>query len=251
MEVELKILNDKLDKILALLESNFSNSSFIDREQSEEIGILMGALANAQGSYKKLIPNEEYAGGKYANLDAILLATREALSKNKIAFLQRKRLLDEGSGAALLRTYLCHESGQFTSTTTRVFSGKTDRATGNTQEIHKRLEAMMILGIAPSEGDPIAFDDNGGEQEENQIVESIKAGEASRAKVADPNSVITKAQYNELVIALGNYDEIAENIMKLYKIETLADLPREVYHDALAKIRRIRKTAEDYENRKK
>jgi hypothetical protein len=132
-----------------------------------------------------------------------------------------------------------------------VFSGKTDRATGNTQEIHKRLQALMILGIAPSEGDPIAFDDNGGEQEEDQIVESIKSGEASRSKVTDPNSVITKAQYNEIIISLGSYDEIAENIMKLYKIESLADLPREVYHDALAKIRRIKKTAEDYENRKK
>jgi hypothetical protein len=218
-------------------------------EQSGEIGILMGALAKAQGSYKKLIPNEKSAQGKYANLEAILDATRESLSKNAIAFVQRVKLLDEGSGAALLRTFLCHESGQFTSSTTRVVTGKTDRATGNTLEIHKRLQAMMILGIAPSKNDPVAFDDDGGEQEEDQLVESIVKLE--RVTSVDPSSVITKSQYNELLIALADNELIAENIMKTYKIETLADLPKEVYHDALAKVRRIKKAEDEYSRRKK
>lgn len=244
MESE-KVL-EKLTRILDLLENGSKN---YDLEQSPEIGILMGALAKAQGAYKKLIPNEKSARGKYANLEAILAATREALSKNSIAFIQRVKLLDEGSGAALLRTFLCHESGQFTSSTTRVFSGKTDRATGNTLEIHKRLQAMLILGIAPSENDPIAFDDDGGEQEEDQLVESIIKLEKPTS--VDPNSVINKSQYNELLIALGDNELIAENIMKLYKIETLADLPKEIYHEALAKVRRIKKAEEEYARRKK
>jgi hypothetical protein len=130
-----------------------------------------------------------------------------------------------------------------------VVTGKTDRATGNTLEIHKRLQAMMILGIAPSKNDPVAFDDDGGEQEEDQLVESIVKLE--RVTSVDPSSVITKSQYNELLIALADNELIAENIMKTYKIETLADLPKEVYHDALAKVRRIKKAEDEYSRRKK
>ncbi len=242
--METKEILEKLDNILELLGS-FSP----DQEQSKDIGTLMGALAKAQGSYKRLVPNERSAQGPYANLEAILVATREALSKNAIAFLQRTKLLDEGSGASLLRTYLCHESGQFTSTTVRTITGKTLRETGNALETHKRSEALNILGLAPSGCDPILFDDDGGEEEESKLVESIIKLE--KPSSIDPNSVITKAQYNELMIALGNDELTAKSIMKLYKIETLADLPKEVYHEALAKIRRIKKAEEEYSRRKK
>jgi len=243
-------ISEKILEKLELLTSLLDNKN-LEKAQSDEIGILLGALSKAQGAYKRLIPNEVCASGKYANLEAILLAIRPAFADNALSFYQRIILLDEGSGAALLKTFIGHESGQFTSTTARVFVGRTDRATGNTTEIHKRLQAMLILGIAPTPGDPIAFDDNGGEQEEDVLVQTIVSGESKRNKVSDPSSVITKSQYNELIISLGEYDDIAKNIMITYKIETLADLPKEVYHDALAKIRRIRRTAEDYENRKK
>jgi hypothetical protein len=249
-EITLVELNAKLDSILALLGSHpwESNPQEQYKTQSDELGLIAGALAKAQGSYKKLIPNEESANGPYANLEAIRLATGPALSENNIAFYQRVILLDKGSGAALIITYLLHDSGQFISTATRVFSGKTDRATGNTQEIHKRLQAMMLCGIAPSKNDPIAYDDDGGEQEEERLIEGLKK---PQTKTLDPNAVVTKDRYNDLLIELDGYETIAENIKETYKIETLADLPNEVYHDALAKIRRIKRTTEDYERRKK
>ena len=72
----------------------------------------MGAIAKAQGNYKRLIPNEDSSVGKFANLQAILDATRESLSANAVSFFQYIQLLDEGSGAALLHTVLGHDSGQ-------------------------------------------------------------------------------------------------------------------------------------------
>jgi ERF superfamily len=239
-----KIILEKLDKILELLLKKPSTTN-----RSDDIGLLIGALSKAQGSYKKLIPNETYPGGKYANLEAILDAVKDALSLNGLSFYQNIQLLDEGSGAALLITILGHESGQWISSTARVFTGKTDRATGNTYENHKRLHALMLLGIAPSTGDPIAFDDNGGEQEEEQLIEKLVRPPITRT--VDPNDVITKDQHNEILIALGDYEDLAKSVKDTYKIDTLADLPREVYHDALAKIRRVRRTTEDYERRKK
>lgn len=238
-------LLEKINRILELLEKKPTQTP----PRSPEIGTLVGALSKAQGTYKRPIPNEEAATGKFANLESILFSVRESLSTNGLGFYQTIELLDEGSGAALLRTILGHESGQYISSSARVFTGKTDRATGNTYEIHKRLHALMILGVAPSEGDPVCFDDNGGEQEEEHLIEAIKSPKKERK--IDTNQVINKDRYNELIIAIGDYEDIAESIMQTYKIDTLADLPNEVYHDALAKIRRIIRTTEDYENRKK
>lgn len=233
-----------MDKILTFLETKSKN-----KYRSDEIGILYGALAIAQGKYKKLVPNEESASGKYANLEAILRAVTPSLSEQKLTFYHYIELLDEGSGAALLITVLGHESGQYISSSARVMTGKTDRATGNTYEIHKRLHALMILGIAPSSNDPVAFDDDGGEQQEEQMIERIK--NPKLGKVIDPNKVISKDLYTNLMIELDGYEEIVQDIMNIYKIDTLADMPQEVYQDALAKIRRIRKANEDYEKRKK
>ena len=129
--------------------------------RSTEINEIMGALAKAQGNYKRLVANQNAPGGKFANLQAILEAVRESLSENGLGFFQFIELLDEGSGGALLKTTIGHESGQYISSCARVVAGKTERQTGNIYEIHKRLHALMILGIAPSDNDPIAFDDNG------------------------------------------------------------------------------------------
>lgn len=239
----MELVLEKLNKVIELLEKKSYDT------RSPEIGLLIAALSKAQGSYKRPTPNEEVATGKFANLQAILDAVKEPLANNGLGFYQYIDLLDEGSGAALLRTILGHESGQYISSSARVFTGKTDRATGNTYEIHKRLHALMILGIAPSDGDPVAFDDNGGEQDEEQVIQALK--KPPRVKQVDPNAVVTKDRYNDLMIELDGYESVAESIMQTYKIDTLADLPNEVYHDALAKIRRIKRTAEDYERRKK
>jgi hypothetical protein len=246
--MEAAAVPDQFLKILAALEELKTILKSFSMPRSPEIGFLLGALAKAQGCYKVLVTNEEAASGKFANLEAILFAVKDALSDNGLALYQYLELQDEGSGAALLKTILGHESGQYISSTARVFSGKTDRATGNSYEIHKRLHALMLLGIAPSSCDPIAFDDDGGEQEEEVVVERIKN---PKKKMVDPNAVITKDRYDQLLAELDNYTDIAESIMSTYKIDTLADLPNEVFHDALSKVRRIKKTAEDYENRKK
>src|SRR5215470_12553203 len=84
-----------------------------NESRSTDINLIAGALAKAQGSYEPLVANEEGKGGKFANLQAILLATRKALSDNGIALHQYRQFLDEGSGASILRTVLLHESGQW------------------------------------------------------------------------------------------------------------------------------------------
>lgn len=229
-------LSKKLDK--------FPESS-INRYQSEKIDLIMAALSKAQGGYKKLVPNELTIDGRFANLEAILDSCRAALSDNEISFFQYIELQDEGSGAALLKTTLGHSSGQWISSFARVISGKTDRQTGNNYETHKRLNALMLLGIAPSKYDPIAFDDNGLEQSEEVLVDTLRKPKENRLKEYR-QEVINKDNYNELLIAIGDNMEILKDILSVYGITTLADLPKEEYHKTLDKIRKIRRTEEDY-----
>lgn len=218
--------------------------------RSTEINAIMGALAKAQGSYKPLIANQDCPGGKFANLQAILDSVRESLSTNALGFFQFIELLDEGSGAALLKTTLGHESGQYIASCTRVMAGKTDKQTGRIYEVHKRLHALMLLGIAPSDNDPIAFDDDGEMMAEQHLISEIRKPNAPEKKELDFNDVINKHQYEELLIELSGFEKLAKNIMETYDISTLADLPASEYHAARSKILKIKRTEEEYARRK-
>lgn len=221
--------------------------------RSQEINNIMLALATAQGNYRPLVANTRTPGGKYANLQAILDSVRDALSSNGLGFYQYVELLDEGSGAALLWTVLGHESGQYVRSCARVFTGKTDRQTGNIYEIHKRFHALMVLGIAPSDHDPVAFDDNGAELADFQVLEQLKKP-TNYAKASDQSDYIERIsndQYNDLLIELEGYPDIAKGVMDTYAIDTLADLPKEQYHQAANKVRLIKKRHQDYLSRER
>jgi len=214
--------------------------------RSDNINQIMGALAKAQGLYKPLVANQDAPGGKFANLQAILAAVREALSSNEIGFFQFQELLDEGSGASLLKTVLGHSSGQYIASCARVIPGKTERQMGNSFEIHKRFHALMLLGIAPSDNDPIAFDDNGEIIAEQNLISELRKPDSPSSPVIDRTDVINKVQYDELMIVLDGYEKIAKDIMETYGITTIADLPASEYHKAQSRIRRIRNTQEEY-----
>jgi hypothetical protein len=218
--------------------------------RSAEINEIMGALSTAQGSYISLVANQECSKRKFANLQAILLAVRESLASNGLGFYQYIELLDEGSGAALLKTTIGHKSGQYISSCARVVTGRTDRQTGNTYEVHKRLHALMLLGIAPSDNDPIAFDDNGEMMAEEQLISSLRKPDSLEKEEIDRNDVINKHQYEELLIELSGFEKIAKDIMEVYDIRTLADLPASEYHRARSKILKIKRTQEEYSRKR-
>jgi|SRR5579859_3615956 hypothetical protein len=216
----------------------------MNRYRSDDIDLIMGSLAKAQGSYKQLIPNEQAAGGMFANLHAILNAVKDALSTNGISFYQNIELLDEGSGAALLWTQLAHASGQYISSCTRIIQGATFKETFNMVEAYRRVNAMLLLGIAPSGKDPLLYDDNGASQAEKVHLKNSKAlKNPDKPHVTEP---VSSEEYQELIWELEGFPEIAQNLQEFYDIKTLADLPRSEYYNAKAKIRKIKKVHEDY-----
>ena len=172
------------------------------------------------------------------------IACRPALKANKLSFRQYLELEDAGTGAKLLKTVIGHASGQWLASYERVVPGKTDRETGNRVETYKRIQAKMLLGVSDSGNDPIALDDNGALQAENILIEALKKPNEYKPK-AYSKEVITKDNYNELLITLGDDDVILEDVKQKFGIESLADLPKEKYHETLAEIRRIQQVARD------
>ena len=213
--------------------------------RSEQIDLISDALAIAQGSYKVLVPNVDASGGPYANLQAILDATREALSKNKLAFYRITELLDEGTGAQLLKTTISHGSGQFISSAARVVSCPTFKETFNALEVIGRSQASLLLGIAPSPNDPMLKDDNGAEQLEKVVLHNIRKPEEAknRSEFAD---TISKEQYDNLMYELEGFPEIARGIQIKYGKDTLADLPKDVYYKVETEVRKIKATHNEY-----
>ncbi len=219
-----------------------------NKYRSEEINELMTAMSKAQGEYKVLVPNEDVAGGKIANLTAILEATRQALSENGLTFFQNIELLDEGSGASLLWTVIAHSSGQFHRSCSRIIQENTFRETFQAIERYKRLNALMLLGIAPTGLDPLMFDDNGIEEADKQLVKQIK-NPANKPK-SQHVEMITKAEYDGLMFDLEGYAEIAKVIQEKYDIKTIADLPRTEIWNVKEHIRRVRTMYEEEKNRR-
>ena len=104
----------------------------------------------------------------------------------------------------------------------------------------------MLLGIAPSDNDPIAFDDNGEMMAENHLIASLRKPDSPQKEEIDHNDVINAHQYSELLIELNGFEKIAKDIMETYDIRTLADLPATEYHKARSKILKIKRTQEEY-----
>jgi hypothetical protein len=202
--------------------------------RSEAIDKIAAALAKAQGSYLELRTDTPSAGGDYASLRATLKATRKGLSENSLSFYQYEDIKEEGSGASLLVSVLMHESGQWISSMTRIIPGETDRATGFHIETKKRQQAQSVLGIAPSDNDPDAQDDNGTEQFDAHLAKELKR--PSKDRKLDKNIPISKEQYTLLMDILGNDKVLLKQAFDWHNISTLQDLPAHEFNECKNRI---------------
>ncbi len=216
--------------------------------RSMDINQISEALSKAQGMYKRLEPNTPSPRGSYANLQAILSAVKEGLSSNGLAFYQGTVLTEQGSGAKMIESILSHASGQWISSVERVVPGKTWRSTGNIYEVVKRIQASMLLGIAPSDNDPILFDDDGEEQAQIQLIDDLKVPETMKKHI-DRQEPVTNEQYHKLMAMMDGYSDIAKSVLEKYQLETLADLPKSEFYLVEAGIQRVKNNNQQYLDR--
>lgn len=220
--------------------------------QTDEINHLAGALSKAQGAYKKLVPNQIYKGDKFANLNAIFEATREATSANGLSFMQRDEILGDGTGTVIFKSMLLHESGQWISSWSRIIPERTERETAVIYEYRARQHAVRLLGIAPSYNDPYLFDDNGEHQSERRLVEDLQKPREELMRDHDGiRKTIDDRQYRALMNEIGEDKVTLKEIQDKQGISTIADLPEDAYLKTLSWVRRVNIEAKNELSRKK
>ena len=219
-----------------------------NKYKSECTNLLLTSLAKAQGAYKVPTLNEHSARGSYSNLFAILEAAKEALSENGLSIFWNIELLDEGSGASLLWATLGHCSGQYIRSACRIIKEETFVQTWNNTEAYKRLHAYLLLGMAPVGTDPLFYDDNGVTESERVRVRNIR--ENKPVTISHITDSISTDEYDDIMWELKDDTDMVISIQKYYGISSIADLPKSEYHQAKAKIRKIKQTHADYKKTK-
>jgi hypothetical protein len=209
-----------------------------DQYESSETKDLYAALSLAQGEFKPVEYNRknQYYMSDYADLDSLVNAIRPALCKNKIGFFQQVRINQDGM--TILHTRITHATGQWVESRNRIVLEKNDyHRYGSLLNFLKRTSLESLVGIT-SQDNPEDDDAEFVQQDVREDKEqSVKINTKYNAQEQTLDT-ITKEQLNELNYELGEYPDIAEQILDGLRLQHLADLPQSKF---LATINRVRK----------
>lgn len=231
-----EILNElsKITQMIAQLSPMNSTESY----QSPDINELAAALALAQGQYEPVTVNRTnpYFQTRYADLDTIMNSVRKVLAKNNLSFIQQIRINYEGM--TILHTRLMHASGQWIESRCRIVPSKNDDQTyGSTLTYQKRHAAMTLLGVTVAND---RLDDDA----EISMIGSRKIlakGPSNKYNPKEESSeTITKEQLEELEYELGDYPDLAEEIMDKLCVQSLADMPKSKFLVSIGRVREIK-----------
>ncbi len=203
------------------------------------------ALASATLEYKPLRFNRQNGFNKqvYADLAAIQEATRTALAKNGIFFMQEPKDID---GTTFLFSTLCHSSGQDIECKSRLIvpgytGAKSDNQRfGESLAYLKRQIAQAMLGIV-ADNDPEDNDDaDVSESQYNKTIRKSMGGDDTPAHVDQGvfSERITMDQLDDLYYELEDYPVMTKSLLKGMEIKQLADMPKAKFQEQMQLIRR-------------
>jgi len=194
------------------------------RCESPELDQLYSSLAKAQSEYKSAKKNKRnpFYKSDYADYEAIVKSTRPALSKYGLSVIQRPKITSKGY---ILRTRLCHSSGQFIESESILNPPKTDvQSLGSYTTYIKRYDYSSMIGAITGDEDDDAETVMKEAREEKPVV----------------RTAISKEQLKVLTSLLENEPELLHSLMKGYEIDKLSDLPKEYYNKCILRIKEIK-----------
>lgn len=224
---------EKLTESLAELQERNKQPS-----RSTEINELATALAKAQGEMKiaGLNAQNPFFKSSYADLAEIVKASRPALTKNSLAVIQQ--IIPNEDGQNILHTILTHATGQWIESRMRILPAKTDvQSLASYITYLRRYSYAAIVGVVSSDEDDdaeIAVSD-----ERNKTAKGTAISTRYNPKEKSFET-ISKEQLEELEYELAQYPEIAEEILERLRLQSLADLPKNMFLRSIERIREIK-----------
>ena len=168
---------------------------------SENINELLTALSKAQGKMTAASKDSSnpFYKSKYADLNSIWSACREALSENGLSVVQTMH--KEESGQLYMKTTLGHSSGQWMASMLPIVPAKDGsknelQALGSTLTYLRRYMLAAIVGVAPDEESDDDGNRAGGQYKLNQ-------GKVAQA-VAVPNDIDKTEALSQLACFKGD-----------------------------------------------
>jgi len=225
---------DNQDKLINSLTARLIelSSEVSNPFESVEVNELYSALAKAQLEMEvaKTGSTNPFFKSKYADLAAVVKASRPSLAKNGLSVIQR--VLPNEAGALSLYTRLCHSSGQWMESRMPINPPKQDIQTlGSYITYLRRYSYASVVGVVAADED-----DDG----EAGMQEPRKTGVASAVRV----EFITKPQLQVISQELEGYEDILESLLTGFKIGKLSELPSKRYTTCLTRIREIKHAKE-------
>lgn len=217
--------------------------------QSQEINELMAALAKAQGEMSAAAKDSSnpYYNSKYADLNSVWNACRDALSKHGLAVVQTMQNKD---GQMVLETTLGHSSGQWMKSYLPINLSKSEDVEldkygkpKKKNELHllgsaltylRRYSLAAIVGVAPDEDDD---GNSGGEVYKKSSQQPQQPAAKTDKNASKPVTKLSSEQVSALEAAIGDNDEYRHELFAYFGkqgIKTLNDIPATLFDQLMA-----------------
>lgn len=236
LEFVAKIYDERQQAVIDRIEAK--PKSYEIPYRSEEIHELAAALAKAQALFDVagLNKSNPFFKSRYADLMSVVMASREALTKNGLSVSQN--ILSHANGESFLHTILIHASGQWLESRMRVIPPKNDIQSMSSYITYlKRVSYASLIGVVTGD------EDDDGEEAMVPVRKEFSRGTALNAKY-DPREVspetITSEQREEAEYELAEYPDIASMVLEALKIRSLADMPKAKFQVSMNRIREIK-----------
>lgn len=195
-------------------------------QQSEQINELMGALAKAQSEMSFAVKdnNNPYFKSTYADLGGVWDACRKPLSKHGLAVAQ---VVTTEGDKPMLVTLLGHSSGQWVKSLMQLPIQKPGpQEIGSCITYCRRYALAAMVGVYQDDDDAEAA------QKPYREAQGHKGSEPAAASAG-----ITDKQYDYLMGMIQKVGDGAmhHEILGMFNIKTLRDIPKERFNDVLAK----------------
>lgn len=196
--------------------------------RSMEIDKLAAALSKAQGEMEDAYFNRVgYQKNNYANLYAIIKATRPTLKNHGLSVTQN--IITESDGKSYLYTELLHESGQWTSSKVilkpAADKGDSNQGFGGAVTYMSRYAFKSLLGVIADD-----LEDDDGKTAD-------KGYDASNEQDQEKIERITQEQLDEINHLLQGHTHLAQSIKRKLEIKYLYEIPKEEYAPVINYIR--------------
>jgi len=239
MEAKLIEILDEIKELKGMFSKISPN--LLEVRQTSEIDELCSALAKAQGEFKIAIKNQvnvklNFNSEKYADLTAVVNASRPALAKNGLAVTQP--INEHPSGANYLHTKLTHSSGQWLESVIKLVPSEDDidSVESNIICMRRHAYASLIGVIIKDEDDDGAADSRKARKEK---AEGTKLNRRINLKKDQSYDTITQDQYEEILYELGDHEDICEQILTGMNIASLANIPKEKFLKSITRVREL------------